>query len=42
MIGSLDLDDPAIGRDARTPFRAFAAPKEGLLEQAKVGNPIAA
>ncbi len=42
MICSLNLDDPAIGRDARAPFRTFAAPKEGLLEQAKVGNAIPA
>ena len=42
VIGSLDLDDSAIGHDARAPFRAFAATKKGLLEQAKVGNAIAA
>src|SRR5436309_4227184 len=41
MIGSLDLDDPAIGGDSRAPFRAFAASKEGLRKQAEVGNPVA-
>jgi hypothetical protein len=41
VVGSLDLDNPAIGCNFGAPLRALAAPEKSLLEEAEVGDAVA-
>lgn len=42
VIGPFDFDNTAVGRNPGAPLRSFAAAKNGLFEQAEIGNSITA